>query len=78
MRSQERLQLVAGGKGMLLDTALLTEMRDGGEIMKYKSPHLLELDVTHLQPETVASIIVAHTMSVRKSQGESIEKDMED
>jgi hypothetical protein len=46
--------------------------------MKYKSPHPLELDVTDLQPEAVATITVAHTMSMRKSQGESMEKDMED
>jgi len=63
---------------MLVDTGLLTEMRHRGEIMKYRSPHLLELDVTDLQPDAVATIIVAHTMSVTKSQEESMEKDMED
>jgi len=61
---------------MLLDTGLLTEIRDRGEIMKYKNPHLLESDVTDLQPEAVAAIIVAHNMPVRKSQGESMEMDM--
>lgn len=42
-----------GGMRMLLDTTLLQEMRDRGELMKFECPELLELDVMELQPERI-------------------------
>jgi hypothetical protein len=40
--------MVAAGKGMLLDTALLKAMRGRGEIFKFDCPEYFELDVTSL------------------------------
>lgn len=48
MRSEKRVGLIAGGKGMLLDTRFLVAMREEGEILKWECAELLELDVTEL------------------------------
>lgn len=65
MRSDERVELVAGGKGLLLDTDVLALMRELGEIARYESPELLELDVTDVQPEEAATMIVSHMLSAK-------------
>ncbi|KAF8850442.1 hypothetical protein BDZ45DRAFT_751745 [Acephala macrosclerotiorum] len=57
MRSEQRLGLVARGKGMLLDTQLPSEMREGGEILKWDRGELLESDVTELNRWEVARIL---------------------
>lgn len=64
MRSQERLELVASGKGMLVDTALLQEFRSNGEILRFSCPELLELDVSDLDADESAKRIVAHIKSL--------------
>jgi hypothetical protein len=64
MRSQERLELVAGGKGMLLDTDLLYEIRSRGEILRFECPELLVLDVSGLAPEESANKIVQHMVAL--------------
>lgn len=58
MRSEERLGLVAGGKGMLTDVGVLKEMRERGEILRWGCEESLDLDVTHLEPGNVARIIL--------------------
>ena len=60
IRSQERLDLVAGGKGMLLDTTLLHEIRSKEEILRFSCLELLELDVSDASPEEAATRIVGH------------------
>jgi hypothetical protein len=64
LRSQERQDLVAGGKGMLLDTTLLQEFRSNGQILKFSCPELLELDISDLSPEEAASRIAEHIASL--------------
>jgi hypothetical protein len=60
MRSQERLDLVAGGKGMLLDTTLLHEFRSKSEILRFSCPELLELDVSDMSPKEATARILEH------------------
>jgi hypothetical protein len=62
MRSQERLELVAGGKSMPLDTYLVHEIRSPGEILRFECPDLLELDVSDLAPEESANRIAEQVM----------------
>jgi len=64
VRSQERLDLVNGGKGMLLDTDLLHEIRSRDEILRFECPELLELKVSALSPEESAAKIVEHISSL--------------
>jgi hypothetical protein len=64
MRSQERLELVAGGKSTPLDTYLLHEIRSPGEILRYECLESLELDVSDLAPEGSANRIAEHVMSL--------------
>jgi hypothetical protein len=64
MTSQERLELVVGGKSMPLDTYLLHEIRSPGEILRFESLELLELDVPDLAPEKSANRIAEHVMSL--------------
>ncbi|KAH6674744.1 hypothetical protein B0J14DRAFT_652928 [Halenospora varia] len=70
IRSEERLQLVAHGKGMLTDLGVLDEMRAKWEILKYDCPESLELDITHLQPKDAAKRIVKHLGSFWKPDKE--------
>ena len=69
MRSQERLDAVAAGKGMLLDTKMLHEIRSRGEILRFECPELLELDVSGLEPEEAAVRIVEHIAALGKRWG---------
>jgi len=64
MRSEERLELFAGGKRMLLDIYLLHEIRSPGEILRFECPELLKLDVSDLAPEESANRIAEHVMSL--------------
>jgi hypothetical protein len=67
MRSQERQALVASGKGVLLDTDLLEAMRGRGEIYSFdyrEGIEGLELDVTALEPEEAARVILKHIEAV--------------
>lgn len=70
IRSEERLQLVAHGKGMLTDLGVLDEMRAKWEILKCDSPESLELDITRLQPKDAAKRIVKHLGSFWKPDEE--------
>lgn len=60
LRSQERLDLAQGGKGLLLDTDLLKEFRDQGEILKWPCKELLVIDVTHICVNEVVEKIIKH------------------
>jgi len=66
MRSQERLDAVAVGKGMLLDTEMLGEIRSRGEVMRFECPELLELDISGMRPEEAAVRIVEHIVALEK------------
>jgi hypothetical protein len=59
MRSQERLELVAGGKSMPLDTYLLHEIRSPGKTLRFECPDLLELGVSDLAREESANRIAS-------------------
>jgi hypothetical protein len=56
----------SSGTGMLLDTALLHEYRSKGEILRFESPQLLELDISDLSPEESAARIVEHIAALDK------------
>ena len=60
MRSSERLELVAAGKGMLLDTAVLRGFRKKGQIFRFQDMQDLVLDVTNILPEEAAKKILEH------------------
>lgn len=64
MCSPERTELVAGGKGMLLDTNVLKGFRKKGEIYRFKCAEELELDVTVLTALEAAERILAHVQAV--------------
>jgi hypothetical protein len=64
MRSEERLSLVAEGKGMLLSLAILSDMREAGEIMSWPSENLYGIDVTYQSTQAVASEIILWVKSV--------------
>ena len=64
MTSQERLELVVGGKSMPLDTYLLHEIRSPGEVIRFECPELLELDVPDLAAEESDNRIAEHVMSL--------------
>jgi hypothetical protein len=68
IRSQGRLDLVKGGKGILLDVETLKEMRKKGELVRLDRPELLELDVTELLPEAAARRILEHVESVTRGK----------
>ena len=69
MRSQERQDAVAAGKGMLLDTHVLHEIRSRGEILRLECPELLELDVSGLEPGEAAVRIVEHIAALGERWG---------
>ena len=65
MRSAERVELVEKhGKGMLLDTKLLRQMRTRVEIYRFACPEELELDVSRMEPEVAAEVIYQHVVKV--------------
>jgi hypothetical protein len=64
MCSSKRQDLVASGKGLLLDMTLMMEMRERGEIFRFGCEEELELDVTSLAPEIAARKIAAHVKLV--------------
>ena len=64
MRSTERLRLGADGKGMLLDTTLLMDIRGHEQIYRFKCAEELLLDVTSLKPKEAAGEILEHLQSV--------------
>ena len=67
MRSTERLRSGADGKGMLLDTKLLMDMRGHEQIYRFKCAEELLLDVTSLKPKEAAGKILEHLKSVTQS-----------
>ncbi|KAE9365293.1 hypothetical protein N431DRAFT_446970 [Stipitochalara longipes BDJ] len=67
MLSQERLDAVAAGKGMLLDTKLLHGIRSKGESLRFEGTELLELEVSDLAPEELARRIVEHIAAVEEA-----------
>ena len=64
MRSPERLDLVAKGKGMLLDATVLHGFRKRGQIFKFEIAQELELDITEILPTEAAQVIVKHIQSL--------------
>ena len=71
MLSQERIELVKEGKGMLFDTSLLRDMRGKGHIARIACPELLELDVSELKPEDAAERIVGHVRALMSEEEET-------
>lgn len=69
IQSPERLELVAGGKGMLLDTKILNGFRKRGEIHSFQAQEELVLDITNLQPAEAAARILKHVeLMIRTSK----------
>ena len=66
IRSPDRLALVAGGKGMLLDTAVLRGFRKKEHIFRFENSNELGLDVTELSPSQAAQEILEHVEKVIK------------
>lgn len=64
MTSQERKDLVAGGKGMTLDTTVLQRIHSHMTIYKPRCPELLELDVTDLRTKEAAARILEHLRGI--------------
>jgi len=64
MRSTEREEKVAAGKGMLLDTTLLREMRGRAKLCNFQCPEQLEMDISDLRPEEAANKIMKHVKFV--------------
>ena len=60
MLSPERLNLVAGGKGMLIDSDILHKFRKRAEIYAFDCPESLRLDVTKLSSKEAARRILMH------------------
>ncbi len=64
MRSPERLELVAKGKGMLLDTTVLDGFKKRGEIHRFGTQEELELDITDMLPAQAAGKVLEYVQSV--------------
>ena len=64
IRSAERLDLVARGKGMLTDCEILRKYRATSEIYQFHCPEALSLDVTKLSPSQAANQILQHIEKV--------------
>ena len=64
MQSAERMDLVAAGKGLLLDTDVLESYRKRSEIYRFQTYEEMELDVTELTPMQAANRIFAHVRTV--------------
>lgn len=60
MRWPERLELVEGGMGMLVDTDVLKGFRARGEIYRFQGPEQLVLDVSEISPAQAAERILQH------------------
>lgn len=69
MSSTERLRLAADGKGILLDTTLLMDIRGCEHIYSFKCAEELLLDVTSLKSKEAAGKILEHLKSVTRSDG---------
>lgn len=69
MRSAERVELVEQhGKGMLLDTKLLRQMRSRVEIYRFGCPEELQLDISNMEPGMAAELIHDHIMEVMRKR----------
>ncbi|CAD6501636.1 BgTH12-01886 [Blumeria graminis f. sp. triticale] len=68
LRSQERLNLAKGGKGLLLDTDLLKGFRGQGKILKWPCKESLVIDVTHIGVEEVVHKILDHLQLIRQQR----------
>ncbi len=64
IRSTERLRLGADGKGILLDTTLLMDIRGCEHIYSFKRAEELLLDVTSLKAKEAAAKILEHLKAV--------------
>lgn len=64
IRSPERISSVLAGKGMLIDTAVLLELRKSGDLFGFGVPEQLQIDVTALEACKVADSIVKHLREV--------------
>lgn len=60
MMSADRAEKVAHGKGMLLSTDSLREMRGRGEIYSFGSPEEMVVDVGAMEAEEAAGTIAGH------------------
>ncbi len=68
MRSAERVELERSGKGLLLDTSQLGEMRGRVAIYRFRCPEQLELDVSDLNAEEAARVIAEHIRCAMQKQ----------
>ncbi|KAL8929841.1 MAG: hypothetical protein Q9208_000985 [Pyrenodesmia sp. 3 TL-2023] len=64
MMSERRINEVAEGKGMLLDTELLAEMRGRGEIYRFGCAEAMVVDVSRLTVEEAADMIAMHVKKI--------------
>ncbi|KAK4694239.1 hypothetical protein P7C71_g3310, partial [Lecanoromycetidae sp. Uapishka_2] len=64
MRSKERVELVAGGKGMLLDVEMLRDVRRRRDVHEFGIKEELIMDVTELEPVEAAAEILEHVRAV--------------
>ena len=69
MRSTESLRLGADGKGILLDTEVLMDIRGSEHVYSFKRAEELLLDVTSLKAKEVAGKILEHLKSVTQYDG---------
>lgn len=64
MMSTERAEKVAHGKGMLLSTDSLREMRERGEIYSFGSPEEMMVNVGDVEADEAAGLIAEHVRKV--------------
>lgn len=74
MQTPERHDLVAGGKGMLLDTKVLHGFRNRGEVYRFQSQEELELDVTEIMPAEAARKIMEHVQMLLQESKTTAER----
>ena len=64
LRTPERLDSVAGGKGMLTDCEILRNYRARSEIHQFQCSEALNLDITVISPSQAASQVIQHIEKV--------------
>lgn len=65
MTSEERVDLVEKqGKGMLLDTKILEDMRSRVDVYRFDCEEQLEMDVTTVTPEWAAGFVFDHVVGL--------------
>ncbi|KAI4115075.1 MAG: hypothetical protein LQ338_007911, partial [Usnochroma carphineum] len=64
MMSEDKVEKVAHGKGMLLDTKALEEMRGRGEIYEFGCPEEVVVDVSRLTADEAAKLMAEHVKKI--------------